>query len=205
MAVGEYPTYEQKGLREPLLCQKCETKVSVWEKYGRSVLFSEAGVRYEQDGELTWLHNVDYVKFKLFLMSILWRAGAARGSFWERVQLGHHEEKLRLMLLAEQPGAPEQYGCLPWRIHHKDIPLNAIIQPTASRIGTCAGYRFTFAGVFWAFAVSSHRDPKLTRLLLQSDGRMLLGPKKDISEARFFREMIQRLVTEQPGAQIGAP
>ncbi len=33
-----YASFQQKGIREHLLCQDCETKVSKWETYARGVL-----------------------------------------------------------------------------------------------------------------------------------------------------------------------
>lgn len=108
LGVDQRAAYEQKGLREPLLCQRCETKVSVWEGYARSVFSGSAPVRFEHQGALTWLCDLDYKPFKLFLMSILWRAGVARGPFWTRVRLGPHAETLRRMLWEERPGEPRR-------------------------------------------------------------------------------------------------
>ncbi len=205
MAVGQYSDREQKGLREPLLCQTCETKLSVWEGYARSVMVGEARLRYEQDGELTWLGDLDYARFKLFLMSVLWRAGVAKGPFWEQVNLGPHEKTLREMLWEDRPGAPDQYGCLVWRIQLKNDPATLILQPTTTRVGTRRGYRFTFAGCFWAYTVASHPDPALpTGLFLQPTGRMLLGPSNDIGEAQFFMHMMQRMKDQSPAECLGA-
>ena len=67
--------YEQKGIREKLLCQSCETLLSKHEGYARTVLFggTEISVRKE-DGNYI-IGDIDYKKFKLFQISILWRAG----------------------------------------------------------------------------------------------------------------------------------
>ncbi len=55
--------------------------------------------------DATVLPGVDYSKFKLFLMSLVWRAGAASGDFWETVKLGPHEEKLRSRIRAGDPAS----------------------------------------------------------------------------------------------------
>jgi hypothetical protein len=201
MAVGQYSAHEQKGLRESMLCLDCETKLSVWEGYARSVFAGAIQLRYGQDGTLTWLYDLDYRRFKLFLMSILWRAGVAKGPFWEHVKLGPHAEILRGMLCEERPGEPDQYGCLVWRIQLKKDPATFILQPTTTRVGTRRGYRFTFAGCFWAYIVASHVDPALTaELFLQPTGRMLLGPINDIGEAEFFVRTMQRMKDQSPAA-----
>jgi len=69
------------------------------------------------------------------------------------------------------------------------------------RMGTRRGYRFTFAGYFWAYIVASHVDLGLpTGIFLQPTGRMLLGPRSDIGEAQFFTHMMQRMKDQSPTA-----
>jgi hypothetical protein len=103
---------EQKGLRERLLCQTCESKLSVYAGYARGVLFGgqETTVMRRKGG--IELRDLDYRKFKLFQLSVLWRPGVAQQEFFSQVELGHHDEPLRKMLLAEDPGRHTDYGCV---------------------------------------------------------------------------------------------
>jgi hypothetical protein len=56
--------------------------------------------------------TADYKKMKLFQLSILWRAAEATGEFFSAVILPtHHRERLRQMLLTENPGADHEYFC----------------------------------------------------------------------------------------------
>jgi hypothetical protein len=104
LEAGEkYTDFKQRGYYEPLLCQSCETKLSVWESYARGALTGGRLFQYRREGNITWVEGIDYTRFKLFQLSILWRAGVAKDEFFRKVSLGPHAETLRGMLLAEDP------------------------------------------------------------------------------------------------------
>lgn len=107
------PRFEQKGLRERLLCEDCEKRLNIFETYSAPIIrqMQQSTIPKMVDNP-TIISGVDYGKFKLFLMSLLWRTGIASDEMWEQVKLGPHQEKLRKMLLAADPGKPHQYGCI---------------------------------------------------------------------------------------------
>lgn len=65
----------QKGLRELLLCQQCETKLSRYEKYAKEIIQKLPKFSRDASGRFLYSKGVDYSRFKLFQLSILWRAG----------------------------------------------------------------------------------------------------------------------------------
>ena len=68
--------FKQKGLRENLLCDDCEQKISVWEGYARSIFVQPTKpLEYRREGAMIQVLGLDYAKLKLFELSILWRAG----------------------------------------------------------------------------------------------------------------------------------
>ena len=104
---------EQKGLRERLLCRKCESKFSKLERYASLVIKGGApGVEGGRDGSIVSVKGVDYAKLKLFLLSIIWRAGVAQDRYFERVQLWPHQERIRTMLANDDPGDFDEYACI---------------------------------------------------------------------------------------------
>ena len=98
--------FEQKGVREPLLCAECETRLSRYEHYASQVIDGGVPSRVR---DLRASHNcidvfdLDYTKFKLFGLSVLWRAGVAKHSMFSRVRLGRHEPILRDMIMQGDP------------------------------------------------------------------------------------------------------
>lgn len=146
----------QKGVRERLLCQQCETRLSNFETYAKKVLFDE--VEYEpgeSTGNVIYYKNIEYDKFKLFQLSVLWRASVARHETFQKVSLGPHEEKVRQMLFNSDPGEPEQYPCLMVGIISKGSPLQPIISPDETEFDGLLCYRFVMAGLMWIFLVPS--------------------------------------------------
>ena len=77
LSTGKPPKrhFEQKGVREKLLCDRCEAQFSIYEDYARSVLFGGKKIEVSMANPKGFEFRVDYRKFKLFELSILWRLG----------------------------------------------------------------------------------------------------------------------------------
>ena len=152
------PHKVQKGFRECLLCRKCEGHIGRWETYASRVFFDEERYKPAVTTRHKYLlRDVDYKKFKLFLMSILWRAGISTLETFEQVNLGPHAERLRSMLLASDPGEPGDYPCL--IILPESIPefiARAIWPPLPFRAYGARCYRFIIGGYLWCFVVARH-------------------------------------------------
>jgi hypothetical protein len=189
----QYSSFEQKGYRERLLCQMCETKLSTWENYARGLLTGGTSLRYRREGAITWVEGIDYRRFKLFQLSILWRAGVATGEFFSKVALGPHAEQLREMLLAEDPGEPWEYGCLTIGIHRRGNMVPVIVQPMPLKILDAKGVRFTFGGYFWAYRIASHKPVQqgFTEAVLQRSGRLAVKFEA-LETSGFFRDFLRQ-------------
>jgi hypothetical protein len=148
---------EQKGLRERLLCDACEQKLSIWERYASLALKGGVPLTARQDGNVVRISGLDYRQFKLFQLSVLWRAGVSSLPFFERVELGKHAEVLRQLLLTGDPGSPERYGCFMFGLKHEAGAFTGVImQPGKVRLNGHIAYRFIFGGFLWAMLVSGH-------------------------------------------------
>ena len=118
----------QTGFWERLLCKKCEMKFSRYETYGANHLLNASLTPPIGSAHaLTFLKVSDYARLKLLLLSILWRMDVATGDFFSGVDLGKHGKQLQQMLLTEDPGEPDEYGCLITRfVTERDIPVDRI-------------------------------------------------------------------------------
>ena len=187
----------QKGIREYLLCQNCETKLSKYEKFAKDVI--QEILNFERDDNLGILYsnNVDYSKFKLFQLSILWRSGVSKHEAFTQVRLGSHEEKLRQMLVEDNPGNKSDYGCIMSIILETELLHKIIQSPTRfkKRLYGHNGYKFVTGNLTWAFIVTSHPPSQaMQNLFLQESGllRVLLSRHDEQSEimkiGRIFQE-----------------
>lgn len=78
----------QKGIREYLLCQQCETKLSKYEKYAKELINEIPNFSRNDELGILYSENVDYTKFKLFQLSLLWRSGISTHLAFSQIDLG---------------------------------------------------------------------------------------------------------------------
>lgn len=100
---GERLAVEQKGYRESLLCQVCETKLSKWE--GK---LSQLSTELTTDvfttctaskiSNVTCLSGVDYYNIKMAVLSIFWRMSLASHPIFKSYDLGPYAEEFRQIL-----------------------------------------------------------------------------------------------------------
>ncbi len=180
---GDKIKYQQKGYREKLLCRDCEQRLGRFEDYGRRVIYGGrgsrgTGVKIQDVGNGFKLRNIDYHKFKLFQLSLLWRASIASLDFFTGVNLGPHEETIRKMLVSQTPGEPHQFGCIMTiLLWEENKPLDGIIlEPEQLYIEGHKCFRLVSVGCLWFFIVSSHSKDFMLRDFFLSQGGELIIP-----------------------------
>ncbi len=149
-----------------ILCRDCEAKLSKFETYGRLILYGGklpkgVNIRFEnqknQHGvEFTFATGIDYKKFKLFLLSILWRASISKRPFFGLVSLGKYEEVVRKMLVEEDPGPSDLFPCIiNSYTKHASLPKELISEPKKIRMESgVIGYNFLISGMLYIFVIS---------------------------------------------------
>jgi hypothetical protein len=149
------PAVEQKGLREPLLCDACEQHIGRFERYA-SQLFHHKKLKAEDDGHTFRFHGVDYAQFRLFLHAILWKAHASSLPAFRQVSLGSHAEVLRSWLLTSDPGPETHYRCFIGVPEGRMEDFERAIVPFYRlRLAGFRAYRVLFSGLVWTYLVSS--------------------------------------------------
>lgn len=160
----------QKGFKEKMLCRVCEDRLNKWETYVAQVLFGGTEIGLEKMRDAIIVRDVDYTKFKLFQLSVIWRAGASGLHQFSNVNLGPHEENLRSMIEKDDPGAPADYGCLIILTpSYFEMTSKMMMLAQETRFDGHRCYMFLMAGFTWVFFVSSH-----TRQLPYNE-KMFLG------------------------------
>ena len=185
---------EQKGLREPLLCGDCETHINRYERYASLVFSGLAKVTSKREGKLVHLAGLEYASFKLFALSVLWRAGVSSLKFFEQVSLGPHEMRLRRMLRDDDSGPSAVYPFMMSPVVYENVvQTDFIMQPTCTRAEGHLGYRFVFGGVAWIYIVSSHSPPKNFRAATLSEEGSTTMLISDMGNMPFIAEFIKEL------------
>lgn len=188
----------QKGLKEKMLCNHCENTLSKYESYVRDVLYGNNGIINKKDNN----KEVDYKKFKLFALSILWRASVAQEKSFQKVKLGgYHEEKLRELFFSGTPGKYYEYGFfLSFNIGDDEKVIDDLMNnPDWKRIRDGHRlYRFLFVGIWWMFFVSNHSKSLPEEFFsLKEDGKLTIYEKK-LSENPHYITYSQILMQQKP-------
>lgn len=106
---------------ENILCDDCDNKIlGPLDNYGSSILLNKnldkikVSKKYYSNNEYPYYHfsGIDYKKFKLFLLSILWRSSISNQSFFDHIKLGPYEEKIREMILHNKINKTNELPCI---------------------------------------------------------------------------------------------
>lgn len=166
----------QKGVREPLFCESCEQHFNEYfEKPFREqwVIAQPLPNPWTDPDEVHWI-DVNYSSFKLFHLSVLFRAGVSTLPTYGEVSLGRHQEALRQLLLKRNPGEFWQYPIFAHAVvHHKTkrlVPMVSQSQRSSFAVQRC--YGIMYGGAEWWICVSSHRNYEFEKAALQPNGRM---------------------------------
>lgn len=155
----EEPTKKhRKGVYEKLLCMACEQIIGEYEDYAAKVLNGGTRISVQQFPEKLLIGNLDYARFKLFQISLLWRAGASSDRAFRSIELGPHAEAMRKMLFTKTPGEPHKYGCLLFYSSTTHEMMKRMINPfekIKKKIGGFHSYRAVLGGLMWAYVVSN--------------------------------------------------
>lgn len=167
----------QKGLREKLLCFDCEQLLNDrYEKYFKRRWFDEKALPRELDADRSIrLSGLDYGKFKLFHLSVLFRASVSSLPEFEQINLGPHEEFLRDILINGLPGPDRKYAVLCHALTKgsHEIQFGLITNPFKMRQPSGhTSYGFCFGGCVWYYIVDSREVATFSSFMLTSKGEL---------------------------------
>jgi hypothetical protein len=188
---------EQKGIREKLLCYDCEQYFSQLEDYARKVFYGGVEIGMKNDKNKILFEDIDYTKFKLFQLSLLWRASVSTVSLFSEVSIGPHEEKLRKMLINKNPGEYYEYGCsiIGLLMEGKRLADQMILKPESLRVDGQRCYRFILGGCIWLFVVSKHSKNFYGReFFLSKDGKLIIL-LQSAENTKFIAKLVKDLKT----------
>lgn len=155
-----------------ILCENCDNNViGQYETYAHKILYggklyTGENIKFQnQKNEhgvvSTYAKGVDYKKFKLFLLSVLWRASISSRDIYKQIDLGPHEDIIRKMIIDGDPKGQMEYPCmmLTYLNNRKELPPGFISQPIRIKNNDGTRYAFLIGGVLYTFFISKHAIP----------------------------------------------
>jgi len=156
-----------------ILCKTCDNeKIGKFENYAKTVLYGGNNIRRvnipncinekNKNGiEFTYCQGINYKKFKLFLLSVLWRSSISSRPFFSEVSLGEkHSENIRKMILYEEPGNIDDYPCVMTKYNKYNKKLSFITNPKKFKDTLGTRYSFFIGGIWYFYCVSKASIPR---------------------------------------------
>lgn len=167
----------QQGYSEPLLCERCEGFLNDnYEKPFQRAWYEEDLVPpLPDDAEVVRASGINYAPFKLFHLSVLWRASVASGGGFGDVDLGPHEDPMREMILNGDPGEPGEYPVTGIALTVEgELAHGFVMSPAMRKHGAMRIYTMIYGGFEWGIGVASHCPQDVRDLALTKDGQMMI-------------------------------
>ncbi len=167
------PSRRRNGIYERLLCLACERRLGDLETYARKVLYVDIRTPGVMTSDCFIIENIDYNRFKLFLLSLLWRAGVSSRPEFEAVNLGEHERFIRELLHTQSPGGPLDYPVVLFimRMGSKSV----MAMPSKFRpVHGFNGFRATMLGLSWMFIIGRHQSFPAPHVIFNRQGHLPL-------------------------------
>jgi hypothetical protein len=108
--------FKQAGVSDiTILCETCERLFGPYDKHGSEAIVdlikSKQLYRDDFGNPCAYIATkADYGLFKLFILSVLWRASVSSIEFYEFIELGSiHEGRIKEMLANKNPGSEQDY------------------------------------------------------------------------------------------------
>lgn len=123
---------------EYILCSDCDNNIlSKLERYANNQLYSQP-YRTENENfeQVTNIHginairckNIDYITFKLFLQSLIWRASVSKHNLFGNFKLtAEQEEQLRHSIYNSTPLEEDDYACLILTHQNEEEPQTDLV------------------------------------------------------------------------------
>ena len=164
-----------KGSFESLLCADCELMLNrEYEQPFQKQFIGGSGLPSHLPANYAHTAVFDYLTFKLFHLSILFRASASSHATFREIGLAEHEERIRCMLLESDPGHDWEYPILAFAVinDRNEVERRIISQPIAARYDGHRVYGQIYGGAMWWTSVSAHKNDHFLQYGLQRSGQM---------------------------------
>jgi hypothetical protein len=164
-----------KGIWEFLLCGDCEQHLNrEFEQPFQNQWARDDALPKRMTKDDVHMATFDYSSFKLFHLSILFRASVSSNPMFRAVRLGVHEDRVRKMLLAQDAGYEWEYSILAFAVinSHNQVERRVITRPIAARYDGHRVYGQIYGGAMWWISASSHPNLTFCQGGLRQSGEM---------------------------------
>jgi hypothetical protein len=181
-----------------LICAECEKIFDPYDNYAAKLLLDniddQKEFRHSGDLLVYQIEDFDYLKLKLFGLSMLWRAARTERREFQHVRLGPFLPRLTEMVTSGEAGEPDEFALIFSRFTDVEPWGSGVLSPFAERYAGLLFYRFVCGRYVVYIKVDQRRTPKSwSEIILRPDRRLyiLARPFKGGPEERALRKAVR--------------
>jgi hypothetical protein len=145
------PKQSQSGIYDSkILCSQCEDLIGPWDRYAQELFLQRFPRKpyIAEDGKSFYsILEYDYKSLKLFFLSVLWRSAVSTHEFFAGINIEECEERLRSMLLAQNPGSSFEFPVMV--IRYEGVFRDIMPSPSSAVIHDARIHHFRVPGYGW--------------------------------------------------------
>jgi len=161
-AVGRKVKKVQTGYFEKMLCSSCEKLISRYEDNFKKLWMDTIPpdfnhLRTAPLDDVISIQVADHDAFKLFHLSVFWRAAVSNGFKIESMSFGPYEHEIATLILNGDPGQAGDFpffGVLSLDKNGRPVPMVTLLAKGQGRFESHHYYMMSYAFCDWTFVVA---------------------------------------------------
>jgi hypothetical protein len=173
-----------------ILCIECERIFGTWDNYAQDFLNgvpqSATPIRYGNSIIGYEVPYYNYATLKLFFISLLWRAGISKHSFYAKVKLGPYEALLRNYIAQKNPGTGDEFAVTLAKFNYHLVPF---FDPHPEKFEAINYYRFYLGSYVAYIKIDKRQSPKFHSEVMLKPNAPLLIIGRELEGSKEFSLM----------------
>lgn len=198
---GEYKSKSRIGAYDSnILCGECEDRFKAIDNYAASSLIQNESqhnpVIYDDQVLAHRAQNVEYLKIKFFIMTVLWRASISSLPLFRRIDLGPTTNRLKTFIWNGETGSINDYPVVIGQFTPSTSDPNlhrVIFDPYLNRVQGIRYYRFYLGGYIADIQASAQTPPAVIRRLVNNKDLLIrnLGSFDVSPEMKLAQQLVR--------------
>ncbi|MEZ4722685.1 MAG: hypothetical protein R2813_12490 [Flavobacteriales bacterium] len=196
---------QQTGIYDKqILCKNCDNNlIGQYESYARKIVYPDSDIEWQkrnhrlevnEAGIKRVILDVDYKNFKLFLLTILWKAHITSHEFFQHINLGKYEPLIKERILNGDPGGDDEFETSIVILLDGHFLNKSVMAPREIKLNQNYSYHFLINQALYSFNLSSHNKMDIFKHSgIRSNNELSIFIADQASESDPLRKFINAL------------
>jgi hypothetical protein len=173
--------------------------MGVFEDYASKFFQGGIGFWIQAQGQEQKITGINYKLFKLFFLSVFWRASVSDLDFFDKVKMQKiNEIIIRDMLKKNDPGKAESFPFIMiTSFLRRQALLDLIVKPDKIYVEGHRCFRFVLNGIFWIFFESKISDKFPKKEIFLSEKGEIVNRLEKAENMDYFKDIAGDLLDSE--------